>query len=134
MDNFFTECPAMMSDGRFLADYRMPTRREEHIKYINGIVRDDVYRLFLQANGEKFLDNEWEHNKDKNYCFVNECIHTYPTRAYPFWFVEERKKYDSLLDPKREIKYPCKSYEDYRLTTTPKSSYGQVYYNTKKTY
>lgn len=118
VDNFFKDCPAKMSDGRFLTDYRSATRREEYVKYINDIVRDDTYRLFLQGNADNILDNEWSYLRKNKSCWKTECIHNYPTRVYPAWFVEERVKYDSLSDPNRKVRYYCPPKADYRLTST----------------
>lgn len=118
MDNFFKECPAKMSDGRLLTDYRTPVRREEYVKYINNIVRDDEYRLFLQANAESIADNEWNYNKKNKSCWVNECVHTYPTRVHPPSFVEERMKHDLLSVPNRQQKFTCSPKNDYRMTQT----------------
>ena len=116
MDNFFKSCPPKMEDGRHMTDYRTATRREEYNKYLNKIVRNDDYRLFLQQNGSKYMDEDFNYFKKNYSCWVNECIHTYPTRMLPAWFVEERIKYDSLLDPSKKIVYKCSEKKDYRLT------------------
>jgi hypothetical protein len=118
MDNFFKQCPAKMSDGRLFTDYRTATRREEYVKYINNIVRDDEYRMFQQCNADSIMDGEWKFNKSNKSCQVQECIHTYPTRMYPPWFVEQRLKYDSLYDPNRKTRYDCSPKPDYRMTHT----------------
>lgn len=98
MDNFFHNCPPMMEDGgRHLTDYQTDTRRNEYIKYINDIWRDDQYRLFLQLNGKKILDREWEYHKKHNSCWVNDLIHIYPTRQSPMSFMQERQAYDSIF-------------------------------------
>jgi hypothetical protein len=123
MDNYWKECPAKMNDGRLLTDYRTAVRREEYVKYINNIVRDDEYRLFLQANSEAIIDNEWKYYKKDKTCDVNECIHTYPTRVYPPWFVEEKTKYDSLSDPARKTKFVCAPQHDYRMSQTKKTKF-----------
>jgi hypothetical protein len=114
-DNFFSNCPAKMSDGRHLTDYRTSTRREEFTKHVNKIVRNDDYRMFLQQNGANIMDEEWEYYKKTSSCNDNECVHTYPTRVYPPWFVEERIKYDSLSNPQRTTHYKCETTPDYRL-------------------
>jgi hypothetical protein len=118
-DNFFKGCPAKMSDGRLLTDYRTAVRREEYVKYINGIIRDDEYRLFLQGNADKIADGEWNYHRKNNSCWVNECVHNYPTRVYPPWFIQERERYDSLSDPNRTVRYGCKTQPDYRMAETP---------------
>ena len=119
MDNYFKSCPAKMSDGRLLTDYRTAVRREEYNKYINNIVRDDEYRIFLQKNSEKIMDNEWSHLKNTKSCWVNQCVHNYPTRVYPPWFVEERQNYDSLASKTK--KFPCEKFNDYRMSITKDS-------------
>ena len=52
----------------------------EYIKYTNGIVRDDDYRLFLQTNAEKMMDSEWLFLRENYSCFNNACVHNYPLR------------------------------------------------------
>ena len=123
MDNFWKDCPPKMNDGRLLTDYRTAVRREEYVKYINNIVRDDEYRVFLQANGESIADNEWNYYKKNKSCWVNECIHNYPTRVYPPWFVEERIKYDSLSKPNRVQRFQCAPKNDYRMMQTKNTKF-----------
>lgn len=114
MDNFWKNCPAKMEDGRHLTDYRTAVRREEYVKYINNIVRDDEYKQFLTTNAEKITKNEWDWFKQNKNCWTNECVHNYPTRVHPPWFVEEKQKYNSLANPNRLTQYTCPKMNDYR--------------------
>lgn len=114
VDNYYHMCPPMMEDGRLFTDYRTATRRNEYVKYINDIVRDDEYRAFLQQNANRLIESEWEYTRNNKSCFVNECVHNYPTRVYPPWFIKEKQAYDSLFDPKRKVKYLCSPDNDYR--------------------
>ena len=125
MDNYYHMCPPMMSDGRLFTDFRTATRREETNKYINNIIRDDEYRLFLEQNADEIMDNIWEYNKKTKSCWQNECVHNYPTRVFPPWFVEERKAYDQLAIPrnKRTKLYACPQFNDYRITQTKGTKY-----------
>ncbi len=120
MDNYFQNCPPMMEDqGRHLGDFKTATRRNEYIKYINDIWRDDQYRLFLQLNGKEILDREWAYHKKYNSCWVNDCIHNYPTRQSPRHFAQEREAFDSIynlrtnkvMEPMRK----CTKHRDFRL-------------------
>jgi hypothetical protein len=120
MDNFFKNCPPKMNDSRHLTDYRTATRREEYIKYVNNVVRNDDHRLFLQQNADRFMNDEWTYLKKTASCWENECVHNYPTRVYPPWFVEERVRYDSLQNPNRKTTYKCQEKEDYRVSVTKK--------------
>jgi hypothetical protein len=122
-DNFYRNCPPMMSDGRLFTDYRADIRTNEYIKYVNGIGRDDEYRIFLQENGEEILDKQWDVTRKNKSCWNNECIHSYPTRVYPPWFTEERKAVDSVFDPNRKVKYLCPQFADYRATHTKGTKY-----------
>lgn len=115
MDNFYHDCPPMMSDGRNFTDYRTATRREEYVKMQNNIVRDDQYRLFLQQNANVIADNEWNYYRTHRSCWKNECVHVYPTRVYPAWMISERENYDSLFTTPRTQTFPCKTRPDYRL-------------------
>lgn len=120
MDNFFLNCPPMMDDkGRQFTDYQTSTRKNEYIKYINDIWRDDQYRLFLQLNGKNIMDREWIYNKKNNSCWVNDCIHKYPTRQEPKDFAQEREAFNSIFNLNIKKQYTpmrtCKKYNDYRL-------------------
>ena len=122
MDNFFQNCPPKMSDqGRHLADFQSSTRRDEYIKYVNDIYRDDQYRLFLQTNGKEIMDREWAYHNKNNRCWVNDCIHNYPTRSLPRHYAQEMQAYNSIFNvntnkqmaPLRQ----CVKQEDFRMTT-----------------
>ena len=125
MDNFYKNCPPMMSDGRHLTDYRLATRRNEYVKYINNVVRDDLYRLFLQDNATKITDNEWNYQRKNSSCWENKCVHTYPSRTYAQHFIAEMNAHNAKPRPyilqkapilTAEQKLPCQKYPDYRLT------------------
>jgi hypothetical protein len=109
-----------MSDQRHLADFRSSTRRNEYIKYINDIYRDDQYRLFLQSNGANILDREWQANKMFNSCWENPCVHKYPTRINNEIATQEKVLYDSIHNKKtNEPLAPyrvCDNFKDYRMT------------------
>ena len=115
MDNYFKECPAKMSDGRFLTDYRTATRREEQNKYVNGITRDDDFRLFQQLNANKIMEMTQDFNRQMNTCRPNSCIHNYPTRMFPGWFRQEIEKYNSQA---KGAVYPCEKLENYNINNT----------------
>lgn len=123
MDNFFRTCPPKMEDqGRQLSDFQTSTRRNEYIKYVNDIYRDDQYRLFLQNNGKEIMDREWEYHKTHDKCWVNYCIHDYPTRVLPNQMVHERQVYDSISNPSTNQKFAkdrqCPPpMPDYRMTS-----------------
>ena len=127
MDNFFQNCPAMMSDGRHFTDYRTATRREEHIKYLNGYQRDDDYRMFLQGNAEEIINNEWAFNTNKMSCHENECIHNQPsTRVLPQLFYKERQDFDNSMKPNQPIlRNTCPTFSDYRMVQTEPKQLGQ---------
>jgi len=121
MDNYFHECPPMMEDqGRPIADFLSSVRRDEYIKYINNIYRDDEYRLFLQQNGQEIQNREWAYHRMNNSCWVNECVHQGPTRSSAEQFMIERAAFDSIFDsskntPQVQKSKVCKRYDDYRL-------------------
>lgn len=120
MDNYYQNCPPMMEDqGRHLGDFKTATRRNEYIKYINDIWRDDQYRLFLQLNGKEIMDREWAYHNKRNRCWVNDCVHHYPTRMNPRHFSQEMQAYNSIYDMKTNKPLakmrvcPCR--KDFRL-------------------
>jgi hypothetical protein len=127
MDNYFKGCPPRMNDGRFLQDFRQANTREQYIKTINGIVRDDDYRMFLQQNGEQIMDKEWGVLRKTQSCQTNCCIHTYPTRTSPGSNYEELKLYNAVRSNRIKAgnaNYPsCNFIPDYRMSHTQTAKY-----------
>jgi hypothetical protein len=119
MDNFYCNCPPMMNDGRFLTNYKSAWSNNEYIKYVNGIVRNDDYRLFLQMNADKILNSEFIYMKGHDSCMNNACIHKYPLRMDPRLFDQERENANKLMKSKElPNSFKCNKYPDYRLTNT----------------
>jgi len=116
MDNYYNECPAKMSDGRHATDHRSSSRRDESYKYINNIVRDDEYRMFLQQNGETLINKTWTNLKNTVSCSPNRvCVHTYPTRVNPQMFHEEMQAYNKKMASNDKEGPKCQKHQDYRL-------------------
>ena len=124
MDNYYKNCPPRMDDGRFTTNYKTSSTIEEYIKYVNGITRDDDYRLFLQLNATKMMDSEWMWFRKNDSCWNNACVHNYPLRMDPKDFEQERKKANMLFQKKQlPDNLQCPRYADYRLTETPLQNY-----------
>lgn len=119
MDNYYKNCPAKMDDGRFITNYKSSSSNDEYIKYMNGIIRDDDYRLFLQTNADKIMDSEWLYLKKNDSCWNNACVHKYPIRMDPRSFVQERQDADLLFKNKDlPFNFKCQPFVDYRMSTT----------------
>jgi hypothetical protein len=109
-----------MSEGRFLTNYKSATANNEYIKYLNGIVDNDDYRLFLQVNATKIMDSDWTYLIKNDSCWNNACVHNYPLRMNPRLFEQERKN-SNLLFTQKELpaNLNCELHSHYRLTETP---------------
>lgn len=121
MDPFFESCPAKMSDGRLFNDFKTATRRNEEIKYINDIRRDDKYRIMLQQNGATFMKRTEDYNKEKKSCIPTTCVHTYPTRVSTASFAEEIRRYNrrSMLNNQKNCNLQdlaCPKFDNYKMT------------------
>ncbi|ARF09436.1 hypothetical protein Indivirus_1_59 [Indivirus ILV1] len=118
MDNYYPMCPPKMQDqGRQLSDFQSETRRNEYIKYTNNIYRDDQYRLFLQNNGKEIMDREWEYHKTHNKCWVDNCVHSYPTRVLSQQMAQEKAAYDARSSQTPNKQCDVSSMADYRMTS-----------------
>lgn len=115
MDNYYPNCPPKMDDGRFLTDYRTASTRNEAIKESLGIVRNDDYRVYLQANGVAMVDRIWHEERLNDSCINNACAHQYPLRQNPKDFTIERVQSGLLLTATTlPASMTCKKYDDYR--------------------
>lgn len=122
MDNFYQGCPPMMNDqGRTLTNFKTSNTYNEEMRYLNGIYRDDDYRLFLQNYGKQIAFKEFENYKAKNMnnCGPVDCVHVYPTSPMTMDFINERLAYDSIQNPATNAQYKnlrkCTVYKDYTL-------------------
>lgn len=119
MDNYFQNCPPKMADGRHFQDFKTATRRNEYIKYMNGIVRDDDYRLMLQKNSNDILRRTVDFHNANTRCYPSGCVHNYGTRTTPSEFVKEMDMYNALNDPRRQQlsnELQCKKRSDYKMS------------------
>jgi hypothetical protein len=126
MDNIFKGCPARMDDGRFFTDYRTANTRNQYIKTINGLVRDDDYRGFLQQNTNTLMDNEWNYMKQYS-CTPKVCFHQYPTRVTNGENYNELTVYDAVklgkMTPQDKGFPICDKFEDYRMSITKNTKF-----------
>lgn len=124
MDNYYKNCPPRMDDGRFTTNYKSSSTINEYIKYMNGITRDDDYRLFLQINADRLMDSEWMYLRKNDSCWNNACVHHSPLRQDPRTFTQERKNANMLFE-KKELPndFRCMDYADYRMSETPLQNY-----------
>jgi len=109
-----------MSDRRFLTDYRTSNTRDQFIKTINGIVRDDEYRWFLQQNANQIMNKEWEILKGKNSCPTKVCVNQYPTRVTNGMLFDQMNMYNNVETGKiteANKNFPfCQKWDDYRMS------------------
>ena len=124
MDNFYSNCPARMGDGRFLKDSRTSHVRELYNMYANDINRSDDYRLFLQKNAEQIMNNEWNSMRTKQSCHNYKCYHNYPTRPTrptPPMLHEEMSIYNIGDTKQTAPKIKCEDFDDYRSCVTKRA-------------
>jgi len=116
MDNYFTDCPAMMSDGRLFTDYRSSQVREEIFRDKNCLLSENQAREFRYNNGEKILDYEWNNLKSTKYCHPKKkCYHKAPiTRTTSIYNNAELLAYNNVI-PAPGCNVYC---NDFRATTT----------------
>ena len=115
-DNFYPECPAVMSYSSF-TDYRDNHRREQFIRTINNIKTDYEYKDFLQGKASQIMTSEWAYLKKAYTCQPNLCVFNAATSPPPGSFNTELKTYnDSRMKNADNSKLVCAKLEDYRLS------------------
>jgi hypothetical protein len=122
LDNVYADagCPSMMSDGRFGTNYEPNIYTNELLKMDNKLVRDDDYRLFLQKNAVKLMEEEWKRMSGTK-CRVKECTFKHDTaRVLSQSFPQESASHDETLQNEVNVdtaKNSCNhdTLKDYRL-------------------
>lgn len=68
-------CPALMSDGRFITNYVRYNVFDQMVRNVNEISNNHDYRHFLQNNGDQILNKERQTLVKNNTCAVNgKCL------------------------------------------------------------
>lgn len=83
-DNIFTkQCPALMSDQRFLTNHNNPTTINQAIRLKIGVYSTHDYRNYLQNNALSMMETEKTYNMMNNRCAVSKaCSHGFNTQKY----------------------------------------------------
>jgi hypothetical protein len=119
MDNYFTDCPAVMNDGRMFTDYRSSQVREEIFRQKHCVITENEARTLRIENGEQIMDDEWEYLKQNKSCYanVNTCYHNNPkTATSTIENNAELLAYNGVIPMPPSP--PTKNCADYRLTET----------------
>ena len=61
-------CPALMSDGRFITYYNSTNELTEEIRKVNGFSNTNVFRNFMQTNGDLLMASERKYIVNNNTC------------------------------------------------------------------
>jgi len=119
MDNYFQQCPPMMSDGRLFTDYRSSQVREELFRYDNCVTSENEARTLRIDNGSKILDRDWNYDRMTKSCFpAKVCFHKNPkTQVTNVYNNAELLAYNGDL-PAPRCDIDC---GDFRATSTPES-------------
>lgn len=123
MDNYFRDCPPMMSDGRLFSDYRSSQVREEIFRNQNCVYTENEARTLRIENGEQIMDREWDNMVASRYCHPSKkCFHKHPTTR-----VTSAYNNAEILAYNGELPVPACDTEchDYRLTVTKGSRSGR---------
>lgn len=62
------DCPALMSDGRFITYYNSTNELTETMRKLNGISNPNEFRIFMQKNGNQFMNSERNYMLKENTC------------------------------------------------------------------
>lgn len=108
MNNFFQECPPLMSDRRWQTDYTSTSVRDHIIASINNIQRDDDYRHFLETFGQKIRDMQSKNDKAKFPCDTRVCVHDYNSKTTFYNNRKEFLKYNNV--PLTPENFKCSEY------------------------
>lgn len=63
-----SRCPAFMDDSRLFTNYLPNSKLNTYVSKINNITNNDQYRIFLQKNASKIMDNEKKFIEDNKKC------------------------------------------------------------------
>ena len=118
MNNAYSTCPPLMSDGRIFCDFTDPTFREEVFKIEHQISDNDAHRIYLQQHAKELMDARVNFHNEHDRCWKNVCFHNYPMRGTLKMMADERRGYNSMMmkdGVKNNVGLNCPSIPDYRF-------------------
>ncbi len=62
------DCPAMMSDGRFITCYTSTNELTESMRKMNKFTSPNEFRIFMQNHGDDFINTERQFIINENTC------------------------------------------------------------------
>ena len=63
-----SKCPAFMDDSRLFTNYLPNSKLNTYVTKINNITNNDQYRIFLQKNASKIMENEKKFIENNKKC------------------------------------------------------------------
>ena len=73
-NNKYFDCPALMSDGRIMTDYRSSNTLNDLIRISNNTLSSFEYRQFLTNNADNIMKINNDYVTNKNSCSSGELI------------------------------------------------------------
>ena len=73
-NNKYFDCPALMSDGRLMTDYRSSDTVNDMIRINNDVKSSNNYRQFLTHNAENIMSINEDYIVEKNGCKSGKLI------------------------------------------------------------
>ena len=67
-NNKYFDCPALMSDGRIMTDYRQSGTLNDMIRLNNNVLSSNQYRQFLTNNAVEIMNINNQYISEKNSC------------------------------------------------------------------
>lgn len=87
------DCPPLMSDGRFVTDYRPSCEVHSSIRYHNGLTDSNQYRQFMMHNAEKMMEMNRQHWMALRGCKSCNFVHPDPNNNDTFWAYYRKQLY-----------------------------------------
>lgn len=87
------DCPPLMSDGRFVTDYRPSCEVHSAIRYHNNLYDSNQFRQFLINNGDKLREMTAQHYINLRGCNSCQFVHPDPNNNDTFWSAYRKHLY-----------------------------------------
>ena len=73
-NNKYFDCPALMSDGRIMTDYRQSDTVNDMIRLNNNVLSSNQYRQFLIHNADSIMNINSQYINEKNSCKSGQLV------------------------------------------------------------
>ena len=90
------DCPALMSDGRHITDYRPSCELHSCVRKENRLMDNNMYRKYMIDNADRMMEGNRQYWISQRSCGSCNFVHPDPSNQDTFWAKYKKQLWGEL--------------------------------------